>query len=1212
MPSKRTNDSVDRILAELGREQAAASVRNSVNDHQVDDILRSLDIATDTSVLLPEGTPAAEDSEVDALLADLPSLQGMSRPAAPAAPQPARPAQPGPAARPAQQSAPRTAPTAERPNPAPQPAPAPRPAATQQPAPTPSAAPVQQQTPPPGDTVGDTTRTGIIKNFLLKMAPEGVGSDTQMLNAGKNQFQKFFSESAAVVPDEKGRIRETGRKKRGFLGLSAADETEDFVPINVSLSGSHEEQPPQEEYYPDEEPEQTPRPAPKKRGGLFGLFGSREDDTMGGLEVTGAPAELPAPPAEPPAPAPATPRTQPAGLEQDGTGVYRSKYTANRRAQALPDPAPFTEPSGSITLSGSTLELLRSAVTGGKAAPASAARSSLGNTGTVYRKKRDTVEFTPRKKKAPQPPPAAETRVSEPVGELLQPEPEAVPAPVNTYTSTGFTVQMDPQNPFEPDPMDSTRDFLEAFNAVYPHVEEAPRAASAPVIPTVPPVAPAVPAEPETWSAQPAPEEQGWREDTGWQQEDGDVSRTITGQIKLDVNAQSPTPEAPAAPAQPPTSDFVNNIAESINAQPTAQVPDLSRYEEAAANLLGTADLPEPEEDTSLQPKRPAGRVRLTGRPEDEEDDAAAQPFTEELPSLKGGPRYDTADDAPRVRRALEKQVFRQTVLSIVTGVIALVLIYLGTAATGKGLPMPAPLDPATSKSALLGTMLALLLAAAALNWQTLFSGFKGLAAAPTADSMPALAALGAVIQLAVFLAAPIRYDPASLCLLAGPAALLLCFNSIGKALDACSTRDSFSLVSARVDHAVAYRLKDAGTLRAVTRGLAEPRPCVLVSRPTQLFKSFLPSASARRTSDKNQQQFAWALGLCALLSLVITLIRDKDPAKGVTAMAAVLALGAPLAGTLLSALPARLMQRSAAQVGAVVPGWKDIRQLGRINVIQVTARDLFPAGCVTLSGINPVYKERIDLAIVYAASVLSEESSVLRDIFLGMIGNDSKLLAKVDDRETVYGKGYIGWVRGERVMVGNRALMTDYGIQLPSLEYEQRHTVNQRRVIYLAVSGKLFAMFQVAYQRDPDTAAVLDSLRRSGLSLLVDCDDFNVDVALLEAAYSLPAGAVKVLDGSERETLAPATAWLPESEGNMLHLGSFASFVGGLEAAAGAAEGEHKAAMVMSASVLFSCLLSLIMAFSAGLAGLAVPYVVLYQAAWAVLSLLFPLLQRY
>lgn len=106
--------------------------------------------------------------------------------------------------------------------------------------------------------------------------------------------------------------------------------------------------------------------------------------------------------------------------------------------------------------------------------------------------------------------------------------------------------------------------------------------------------------------------------------------------------------------------------------------------------------------------------------------------------------------------------------------------------------------------------------------------------------------------------------------------------------------------------------------------------------------------------ADKNQQQFAWLLGGCCLAAFLFTVIRSKDPVLAATVMAGVGCLAAPLAGTLLSALPARMMQRSAAQVGAVIPGWRDIRQLGRINVIQVTARDLFPVGCVSLAGIKP------------------------------------------------------------------------------------------------------------------------------------------------------------------------------------------------------------------------------------------------------------------
>ena len=189
---------------------------------------------------------------------------------------------------------------------------------------------------------------------------------------------------------------------------------------------------------------------------------------------------------------------------------------------------------------------------------------------------------------------------------------------------------------------------------------------------------------------------------------------------------------------------------------------------------------------------------------------------------------------------------------------------------------------------------------------------------------------------------------------------------------------------------------------------------------------------------------------------------------------------------------------------------------------------------------------------------------------------------------------------------------MAKYGIRLPTDEYERRLTVNQRKVIYLAVSGNLFAMFLIGYERDGDTAAVLENLRRSGISLVVTGDDFNCDAALLETVYTLPTGSVKVLNEAEGDLLAPAISWLPESDGCMLHLGNFASFVGGLEAAAGAAEGERKASIVLTASVLISCLLTVVMSITGGIASLPLPVLVVYQVCWAVLALIFLLIQKY
>ncbi|WP_418760094.1 hypothetical protein [Gemmiger sp.] len=1134
MPSKRTNDSVDRILEDLNIQQAQAGLRDSVTDHQVDEILRSVGISTAPAQPVQGGFAFEADDDLGALLND-----------------------PGPA--PSQAAPqPRQAASAPRPvQPAPQPtAPQTRPAA-------PATQPPRQDLPmaDTGTTTfsGDTTGTGIIKGFLVKMAPEGSNADSDALNLGKNQFQKFFKNSVAVVPDEKGRLREPGKKKRGLFGMKYADDTGEFVPINVSLGGGSTapkqptpEPPAQEEYYPDEEPAPARQPAAKKHGFFGGLFGGE-----GETEELMIPEERVE---EPTLSRPAV--TQPAPAEDTSTQeVCRSKYTrpARRAAEETEN---------------RTLERIQSTV--GYAQQHPAPPSNSGATGTIYRKKRNTVEFTPGQKIQTTPPPQPMPQhVGEPVGEPIEtPRNQPAQPPV----STGFTMQMDA---LDAKPVDSTQEFMSAYNAV-----RRPRPAAQPA--PAPRPAPA----PQPAPAQPA--------HTGFTQNLGTVQPVPARPAQAHSGYTQDL--AGPAPAEPNTSAFVSDIANAIN----SEKEDTAQYAAAAARL--TASLAEDAGATRTRARIPTAAdvkkaaARLTGPAADEGDDNTVSPFdTAEIP-VPHSREYERAEDAPAVRAELAKRLTRATIGCIAAGVAAAVMIVLAV------LPArPAALNDATVYPAV---MLVLLLAACAANWQTFLSGFKGLAKMPTPDSLAILPALGAAIQCIVLLATG-GYT-GTLPMMTGPAALVLCLNAVGRRLNAVTVSENFQLVSAKVEHSVAYRLKDAGALKAVSQGLAEPHPSVLVSRPTQIFRSFLTNSAAHGTSDKNQQQFAWVLAACGAAAFLFTVISTKNAATAATAMAGVFCLAAPLAGTLLSALPARMMQRSAAQVGAVIPGWRDIRQLGRINVIQVTARDLFPAGCVTLAGIKPVKPEHIDTAIVYAASILSEAGPTLRDVFMNMLGENRSLLAKVDDRETVYGKGYVGWVNKRRVLVGNRALMQDYGIKIPSLEYEQHHTVNQRRVIYLAVSGKLFAMFQVAYQRDPDTAAVLETLHHNGLSLVVDCDDFNCDVKLLETAYSLPAGSVKVLSSAEHQAMAPAVAWLPESEGNMLHLGSFASFVGGLEAASGAAEGEHKSAIVLTVSVLLSCVVGVLLTLTGGLVTLPLPGIVLYQAAWCVLALIFPLLQRY
>ncbi|MEF9866421.1 MAG: hypothetical protein RR814_08265, partial [Oscillospiraceae bacterium] len=293
--------------------------------------------------------------------------------------------------------------------------------------------------------------------------------------------------------------------------------------------------------------------------------------------------------------------------------------------------------------------------------------------------------------------------------------------------------------------------------------------------------------------------------------------------------------------------------------------------------------------------------------------------------------------------------------------------------------------------------------------------------------------------------------------------------------------------------------------------GLAEPEPALLVSRPTALVRGFLRQSFSVRQSDYTARIMGYIALFCAFVCGIITYISSKNIFTAISAFAALLCFASPLASTLLSAVPSLLMQRSATRVGAVVPGWSAIAALGEANVALVNARDLFPPSTVRLHGIKTFEKERIDLAILYAASIFIESCDTLRDIFLGVIENKTDMLYKTESVGIEPGYGFTAWIEHSRVVLGNRAMMQKHDIDIPSLDYEMKYTKGERCPIYLAVSGKLFGMFVVSYSPDEDAMEVVQGLRKSGISLLVKSDDFNINSELITDVYDLPKNSVKV-----------------------------------------------------------------------------------------------------
>ena len=82
---------------------------------------------------------------------------------------------------------------------------------------------------------------------------------------------------------------------------------------------------------------------------------------------------------------------------------------------------------------------------------------------------------------------------------------------------------------------------------------------------------------------------------------------------------------------------------------------------------------------------------------------------------------------------------------------------------------------------------------------------------------------------------------------------------------------------------------------------------------------------------------------------------------------------------------------------------------------------------------------------------------------------------------------GISAWVDGKRVLIGNRELMVNHGIEVPSNDYEMRFVKDRKNIIYLSNSGQLSAMFVISYRPNNQTREQLDRMNEKGMSLIIN-----------------------------------------------------------------------------------------------------------------------------
>lgn len=301
--------------------------------------------------------------------------------------------------------------------------------------------------------------------------------------------------------------------------------------------------------------------------------------------------------------------------------------------------------------------------------------------------------------------------------------------------------------------------------------------------------------------------------------------------------------------------------------------------------------------------------------------------------------------------------------------------------------------------------------------------------------------------------------------------------------------------------------------VKVLCRGNVDEDDAIIkTSVKTDLPTNFMEISCKSEPSDKTARVLTPLMFLLSGLLLVIIGLKDNW-GTGINTAVCALTISTPV--SLLFIMNNVLTDMSAEldKYGARVCGFEGAQMASSTDAIVLEAANLFGSQGCDLHGIKVFNNTKIDDAIIYAAAVIIKTKSPLAHVFDDVIIGKQSILPKVDSVQYEKQMGTSAWVYHKKVLVGNRNLLINHGVNVPKISFEQKYTRRNRKALYLAVDGKIMAMFVVSYSADPDLKRELIKLEKTGITLIVKSSDPYINEESLANLFDLPKGYIKVMN---------------------------------------------------------------------------------------------------
>lgn len=247
-----------------------------------------------------------------------------------------------------------------------------------------------------------------------------------------------------------------------------------------------------------------------------------------------------------------------------------------------------------------------------------------------------------------------------------------------------------------------------------------------------------------------------------------------------------------------------------------------------------------------------------------------------------------------------------------------------------------------------------------------------------------------------------------------------------------------------------------------------------------------------------------------ALFIGLLCFITELAGLSFVTALTAAVCMLMPVMYDPISRMIFYMNGKDMLKQGACISGREALAHIGKSDGFVLDAKDVF-SGDVTRFRKSAITQISQNDSAVFAALLMREADSVLAPCFDEFLEYMNITLPPVENFLYEERLGYSAWVLDRKILVGNRKMLINHSISVPSKEHEKAYGKG-RHVMYVVIDGEITATFLVRYK-------VLSSLRKysrdfnkTGLVIMLSSKEAFLDEETVAAMLSLDASSVKVL----------------------------------------------------------------------------------------------------